>query len=66
MPAAVGVAFDDQLVAGADEAVDGGLGQERVGHQGQWAASEIPDKRLVVKSCRSLPRAPAKSLADAE
>jgi hypothetical protein len=35
LPAAVGVALDDQFVAGADEAVDGGLCQERVGHQGE-------------------------------
>ena len=35
LAAAVGVAFDDELVAGGGEPVDGGLGQERVGHEGQ-------------------------------
>jgi hypothetical protein len=30
LAAAVGVAFDDELVAGGDEPVDGGLGQQRV------------------------------------
>src|SRR5258708_17095101 len=33
MAGAVGVAFDDELVAGGGEPVDGGLGQERVGHE---------------------------------
>ena len=33
MAAAVGVAFDDELVAGGGEPVDGGLGQQRVGYQ---------------------------------
>src|SRR6266567_2833687 len=31
----VGLAFDDQLVGGGDEPVDGGLGEQRVGHHGQ-------------------------------
>jgi hypothetical protein len=35
LAAAVGVAFDDELVAGGGEPVDGGLGQQRVGHQGE-------------------------------
>src|SRR6266516_155718 len=35
LSASVGVAFDDEFVAGADESVDGGLGEEGVGHQGQ-------------------------------
>ena len=33
LAAAVGVAFDDKLVAGGGEPVDGGLGQQRVGHE---------------------------------
>ena len=32
LAAPVGLAFDDQLVGGGDEAVDGGLGEQRVGH----------------------------------
>ena len=35
LAAAVGVAFDDEFVAGGGEPVDGGLGQQRVGHQTQ-------------------------------
>src|SRR5579863_10706298 len=35
LAAAVGVAFDDELVAGGGEPVDGGLGQQRVGHERQ-------------------------------
>ena len=34
LAASVGVAFDDELVGGGDEPVDGGLGEERVGHHG--------------------------------
>ena len=33
LAAAVGVAFDDELVAGGGEPVDGGLGEQRVGHE---------------------------------
>jgi hypothetical protein len=32
LAAPVGLAFDDQLVCGGDEPVDGGLGEQRVGH----------------------------------
>src|SRR5207248_6884973 len=35
LPAAVGVALDDEFVTGADETVDGGLGEQRVCHVGQ-------------------------------
>ena len=35
LAAPVGLAFDDELVGGGGEPVDGGLGQERVGHHGQ-------------------------------
>src|SRR5580698_6755128 len=35
LAAAVGLAFDDELVGGGGEAVDGGLGEEGVGHHGQ-------------------------------
>ena len=31
----VGLAFDDEFVGGGGEAVDGGLGEERVGHHGE-------------------------------
>ena len=34
MPSPVGLSFDDEFVAGRGEAVDGGLGQERVAHEG--------------------------------
>ena len=33
LPGSVGVAFDDEVVRGAVEPVDGGLGEERVGHE---------------------------------
>ena len=32
LAAPVGLAFDDQFVGGGDEPVDGGLGEQRVGH----------------------------------
>src|SRR5215510_8702748 len=32
LAAPVGLSFDDQFVGGGDEAVDGGLGEQRVGH----------------------------------
>src|SRR5262249_53501984 len=35
LASAVGVAFDDEFVGGGDESVDGGLGEEGVGHHGQ-------------------------------
>jgi hypothetical protein len=35
LAAPVGLAFDDQLVGGGGEPVDGGLGEQRVGHHGQ-------------------------------
>ena len=35
LAAAVGVAFDDELVAGGGEPVDGGLGQQLVVHEGE-------------------------------
>ena len=34
LSAAVGLAFDDEFVAGGDESVDGGLGEEWVAHDG--------------------------------
>jgi hypothetical protein len=34
LAAPVGLAFDDEFVGGGDEAVDGGLGEQRVGHHG--------------------------------
>ena len=34
LAAAVGLSFDDEFVGGGDEAVDGGLGEQRVGHHG--------------------------------
>jgi hypothetical protein len=43
LSASVEVAFDDQFAAGADEAVDGGLGQERVSHHGQPAVRTDAD-----------------------
>jgi hypothetical protein len=35
LAAAVGVSFDDEFVGGGGESVDGGLGQQWVGHHGQ-------------------------------
>src|SRR6516165_8569862 len=35
LPPPVGLAVDDEFVGGGDEPVDGGLGQERVGHHRQ-------------------------------
>jgi len=35
LAAAVGLSFDDEFVGGGDQAVDGGLGEEGVGHHGQ-------------------------------
>src|SRR2546430_17685170 len=35
LAAPVGLAFDDELVGGGGEAVDGGLGEQRGGHHGQ-------------------------------
>jgi hypothetical protein len=32
--APVGLTFDDQVVSGGGEPVDGGLGEQRVGHHG--------------------------------
>src|SRR5215469_17174339 len=35
LAATVGLSFDDEFVGGGDEPVDGGLGEQRVGHHGQ-------------------------------
>ena len=34
LAAPVGLSFDDQFVGGGGEPVDGGLGEQRVGHHG--------------------------------
>lgn len=34
LAAAVGLSFDDEFVAGGHEPVDGGLGEQRVAHDG--------------------------------
>jgi hypothetical protein len=41
LPAAVGVSFDEEFVADGHEPVDGGLGEQRVTHDGdpfRWVA----------------------------
>jgi len=35
LAAPVGLSFDDEFVGGGGEPVDGGLGEQRVGHHGQ-------------------------------
>lgn len=53
---AVGPAFDDELMGGGLEPVEGGLGEQRVGHDDQPVRGSLFESKVLPVRCRSTHR----------